>query len=178
MVQVTFDLNDTDDPPFLAQKMYRYYQYDCLETASFILRKCLDSPVMKTIFPDLTNEKVDKISRILRVEILARFCQSTENLAVLAISFNRSYANEKQEILGLYDKLVNYGLGEIGDFHENLLSRSPNYFAKIAGYPSPDLQTSTTRTAFLDSCANLKEKLMEISEYYRQLRLLYNWLLA
>lgn len=173
-MQITFDLQDLGDPPFMAQKMYRYYQYDCLNAASLALRRCLEPNILGQIFSGLTNEEADKISKIIRVEIIVRFCQSAENLAALSISFTRSYPDEKQETLGLYKRFVRYRLGEIGDFYGNIADRNLTYFAKIAGYPSIDIQVDATKKAFLISCENIKEKFIEISKYYRELRLLYN----
>lgn len=172
MVELTFDLENNEEPPTVAQKLYRYYQFDCLNSVVYLLRKNLD--MLDKIYPDMSTEELDKASKIVKVEILTSFCQLAESLAAMAIAFKRSYDSEIQETLGLYEKLVCYTLGEIGDFYENVGWRDHGYFAKILGYPPLDLQVQSTREAFLLSCENVKEKFTEISEYYKELRLLFN----
>jgi hypothetical protein len=160
------------DIPFLAEFIYKMYPYDALNFEIDAIQRTIE--FLPQLYPEAGSLEIEKMIQILRLQTAIKFCQYAENLAAIAIAFQSSYDDEKQEMVGIFNKISRYNLGEIYDFYNSIGNRENKYFAKFYGYP-PLLWQSTAARYFLDlSCGNLREVLTEVAEMYSQLRPLYN----
>ena len=160
------------DIPFLAAFIYKLYPYDALNFEIDAIQRMIE--FLPQLYPQAGSLEREKMIQILRLQTAIKFCQYAENPAAIAIAFQSSYDDEKQEMIGIFTKISKYNLGEIYDFYNNIRNRENQHFAKFYGYPPLLLQSTAVRYFLELSCRNMKEVLIEVAEIYSQLRLLYN----
>lgn len=168
------DLKDESDVdlPFLARHFYHEYRLPALQLVDETLGKAIE--FLPELFPALPKPALDEFRQLLELERVVKFCQIAENLGAIAVGFKPSHENEKQEILGLYQTLTGYDVGDVINFYRNVNSLSLELVAKFLGYPYLSWQRPAPRKFIELSCRNVREDLAEIGSLYAELRLLYD----
>src|SRR5919201_1667650 len=105
------DFHDENDIPILAKRLFDKYDYDALP---FLIENCsrvID--FLTQLYPTMPSDQLVKARKILTLEALVKFCHMAENFAAFAIAFKQRYENEKKEMLGIYNTIANYDVGQV-----------------------------------------------------------------
>ena len=165
-----------DDPnnsvPLLAKMLYHDYGIGALQLADEAIGKALD--FLPELFVNLPPEGRNAFRQVLELERIVKFCHIAENLGAIAVAFKRSFDDEKQEILGIFDAITSYRVNYVVDFYKFIQTRELQYVAKIVGYPILDLQRPGAKKILEISCRNIRDDLAKIGTLYEELRPLYD----
>jgi hypothetical protein len=148
------DLHDENSIPILAKRLFDRYDSDALPFLISNYSTVIE--FLRELHPHMSSAELDKARKILTLEVLAKFCHLAENFAAFAIAFKRRYQNEKDEILGIYNTIANYQVGQVIDFYKHIKNRDLQYIAHFMGYPPFPIQSAGTRKSIEKSCQNIK----------------------
>jgi hypothetical protein len=160
------------DVPFLGRIFYQDYEMATLQFVDQALEKAAE--FLPELFPGIPSDAVGHLKQAMMLERLVKFCHIAENVGAIAIAFKPSYDDEKQEILGIFETLSTYEVGDVVNFYREIGTQKLQYVARFAGYPFLHWQTPDSRKTLEMSCQNLKEDLAEIGVLYDELRFLYD----
>ncbi|RJQ26194.1 hypothetical protein C4565_07260 [Candidatus Parcubacteria bacterium] len=163
---------DDSDIPKIAGFLYDSYSLDGLNLICRSLKEDYDSISQRYV--KYSPEDQDKIRHILEVEIIAKFCQHAEDLAMLTLVFKSSYDDANQEKTGLFNTMARYGLSQIVDFYQQITIRKLQIIAKFFGYPPIDIQSAGVKEFLEKSCETIREEFKKIADLYLELRDVYD----
>lgn len=166
------DINDDTDIAKFADMLYHLYPIDGLNFTVQSLLHTLDS--LDSLHPKASEEDKARMTHVLKLEIITKFCHFAENLGAVIISFNDTYNSAQEEHIGLFKTLGNYEPSDIIKMYEKIETYSSNSVARFVGYPPLDIQDDYTKAILENSCSIVKEKLEQIAKSYLNLRIIYN----
>lgn len=167
----TDNVNEDKKIPTLAEMLYYQYPYDGLDFTIDVLQQLRKS--IPSFYPKVP-ELHEKMLQIIKLEIVMKFCHYAENLAAVAISFNKKFDSSEQEMLSLFDKIYEYDIFEVIDFYNQIPKCDLHFIAKFLGYPPIRIQSEKGREVIETSCVMAKKELEIIAKNYLEFRLLYN----
>lgn len=168
----TTDVEEDKEIPTFAEMLYYNYQHDGLGFTIDSLKQQRES--LPTFYPKSTEEEKIKMLQILKLEIIMKFCHYAENLAAVAITFNKKFDSSNEEMLGLFDKIYEYQISEVIEFYEKISDCNLDFIAKFLGYPCIQLQNEIGREKIVISCEFARSYLKIIAKNYLEFRALYN----
>ncbi len=168
----TYDVNDDKEIPTLAEVLYKNYQYDGLGFTIDALLQIKKS--ISSFYPQSPKSEQDKMVQVIKLEIIMKFCHFAENLAAVAISFNKKFDSNEEEMRSLFDQIYEYEVSDVIDFYKQIPTSDLHFIAKFLGYPPIKLQYEEARQKIEESCAIAKKELESIGKNYLEFRLLYN----
>jgi hypothetical protein len=152
--------------------MYDFYSWDARLFIVDQLKQLLDNPPQSFFaFPKPLQEKAQGL---LILELVAKFCESAEDLAAFGIAFATELYTDALTPLDVWKKLAEYETGDIINFYRDIDKRKPEYFANLYGYPPLHLQQSNAGAILLRSCRQLAAYLGHIADRYLALHELHN----
>ena len=155
-----------------ADVMYEFYPWDARLFIVDQLKRLLDSPPQSLQgMPKLLQEKAQGI---VILELVAKFCESAEDLAAFGIAFATEFYMDALAPQDVWKKHAEYEPGDIVNFYRDIDKRKPEYFANLHGYPPLRLQQSDVHAVLLRSCRQLAAYLGHIASEYLALRELHN----
>lgn len=155
-----------------ADVMYEFYSWDARLYIVDQLKRLLDSPPQSIRgMPKLLQEKAQGV---VILELVAKFCESAEDLAAFGIAFATELYMDALAPEDVWKKHAEYEPGDIVNFYRDIDKRKPEYFANLYGYPPLHLQQSDVRAVLLRSCRQLAAYLGHIATEYLALRELHN----
>lgn len=152
--------------------LYHRYPYDGLGftiDALLQMRKSLSS-----FYPNSSEEEQVKRAQVLKLEIIMKFCHYAENLAAVAITFNKKFDSSEEEMIALFEKIYEYHVSQVIDFYNQIPKCDLHFIAKFLGYSPIQLQNEDGKKKIQDSCEVAKKELEIIAKNYLEFRLLYN----
>jgi hypothetical protein len=162
---------DTENPSSnvsaLAESLYKLNHHQAIEFEINAITKIAD--FLPELYPYAPPDESKKMREILNIWLLAKFCHYAENVAAYALSFLISYEDERDEIQGVFKKIIKYNMGEITDFYTHIDKRDDAYIAEFLGYPSVELQNDVTKQILRESCGTIKELMSKIATNYKEL---------
>src|SRR5262245_32322403 len=108
------DFRDEKDIPVLADRLFNSYNHDILPSIIDNFFKNIERLPNRYSSP-MPTEEVRKARQIMTLEVLVKFCQLSEDFAAFAIAFKQSFDDEKDEILGIYNAIAVYDVGQVMD---------------------------------------------------------------
>ena len=168
----TNEVKENKEIPTLAEMLYHHYPYDGLGFTIDALQQMRKS--LSQFYPNSLEEEQDKMLQILKLEIIMKFCHYAENLAAVAITFNKKFDSSEEEMTALFEKIYEYQVPEVIDFYNQIPKCDLHFIAKFLGYPPIRLQNEKGKKKIQDSCEVAKKELEIIAKNYLEFRLLYN----
>jgi len=168
----TDEVKENKEIPTLAEMLYQRYPYDGLGFTIDALQQIRKS--LSSFYPNSSEEIQVKMAQILKLEIIMKFCHYAENLAAIAITFNKKFDSSEEEMLSLFEKINEYQVPEVIDFYNQIPECDLEFIAKFLGYPPLLLQNEEGKKKIQDSCEIAKKELEIIAKNYLEFRLLYN----
>jgi len=152
--------------------VYQFYPSDARKFIAGCLKRVLDKPPqwLRNLHPALQT----KARHLLILELVAKFCESAEDLAAFAIAFATELYVDALSPKEVWMKLAEYKTGEIVNFYKDIGKRPPGYFANLHGFPPIHLQKAKNRLELFRSSKQLAAYLSQISDMYLALRELHN----
>lgn len=152
--------------------MYQFYSSDARAFIAGQLKEMLDTPPpsLRNLHPALQK----KANELLILELVAKFCESAEDLAAFAISFATELYMDAISPEEVWKKLAEYETGEIVNFYRDIQKRPPKYFANLHGLPPLHMQKLSNQAKLLRSSKQLAIYLNQVSDMYLKLRELHN----
>lgn len=166
------DITQESEIPPLAEMLYSMYNDDGLFFMVDALREVIE--FLPQLYPSSSKEEREKQIQILNLELIVKFCQYSENLAALALTFKSTFGDGTEEKLGLFKKISSYGISEIVDFYTHIEKRNTAYVSKFVGYPPLELQEQKSAEIIQRSCDNIKSEMTTIGTLYQEYRALYD----
>lgn len=160
------------DIPQIAKFLFNIYPTDALEFEAIVPKKVIE--LMPKIFPESNPLEIDRMTQILKIQTLAKFCHISENLGATALAFKSVYDDFQSEILGLFNTMFNYQVAHVIKFYEEIEDKDNDYIATIYGHQSIMLQEQESKKLLQMSCRNIKRNFEEIGGLYVKLEPLYN----
>jgi hypothetical protein len=152
--------------------MYEFYSWDARVFIVDQLKTLLDNPPQSfQAMPKLVREKAEGV---LILELVAKFCESAEDLAAFSIAFATELYMDALPPQDVWKNLSEYEPGDVVNFYRDIDKRKPEYFANLHGYPPLHLQQSDVGAILLRSCRQLAAYLGHIATEYLALRELHN----
>lgn len=152
--------------------MYEFYAFDARVFIVDQLKQLLDNPPQS--FQTLPKLLQEKAKGLLMLELVAKFCESAEDLAAFSTAFATELYMDALAPHDVWKKLAEYETGDIVNFYRDIDKRKPEYFANLHGYPPLHLQQSDVGAVLLRSCRQLAAYLGHIADQYLALRELHN----
>ncbi|MBI5378425.1 MAG: hypothetical protein HZA82_07370 [Thaumarchaeota archaeon] len=168
----TYNVADDKEIPTLAEMLYKKYQYDGIGFTIDALLQIRKS--IRSLYPQSPESEQDKMSQVIKLEIIMKFCHFAENLAAIAITFNKKFDSSEEEMRSLFDQIYEYGVSDVIDFYEQIPTCDLDFIAKFLGFPPIKLQNEEARQKIEESCEIAKKKLESIGKNYLEFRSLYN----
>jgi len=155
-----------------SELMYEFYSWDARIFIVDQLKQLLDNPPQSFYaLPKLLQEKAQGV---LILELVAKFCESAEDLAAFSIAFATELYMDALAPQDVWKNLAEYATGDVVNFYRDIGKRKPEYFANLHGYPPLHLQQSDVGATLLRSCRQLAAYLGHIAGQYLTLRELHN----
>lgn len=152
--------------------MYEFYSRDARAFIAGQIKHLLDNPPES--FHALPKLLQEKAQGLLILELVAKFCESAEDLAALSTAFATELYMDALTPEDVWKRLLEYEPGDIVNFYKHINTRKPEYFANLYGYPPLHLQQSDVSAFLLRSCRQLAACLGQIATEYLALRDLHN----
>ncbi|MCJ7455716.1 hypothetical protein MUP07_03100 [Candidatus Bathyarchaeota archaeon] len=152
--------------------MYEFYSWDARRFIAGQLKQLLDNPPPS--FHELPRLLREKAQGLLILELVAKLCESAEDLAAFAVAFASELYMDAVAPEDVWKNLAEYKTGDIVNFYRDIKKRKPEYFANLHGYPPLHLQQSDVHAVLLRSCRQLAAYLGHVSDEYLTLRELHN----
>lgn len=152
--------------------MYEFYSWDARIFIVDCLRRTFDSP--PEAFYKEPPDVQEKAREVLILELVARFCESAEDLASFGIAFATEFYKDALTPEEVWKIFAEHETGEIVNFYTDIQKRGPDYLANLHGYPPLDLQDMASRAILFRSCGQLAAYLGSIADTYLDLRELHN----
>lgn len=168
----TANIEEDKKIPTLAEMLYRGYSFDGLGFTIDALQKIRKS--LPSFYPESPQEQQSKMLQILKLEIIMKFCHYAENLAAIAITFNKKFDSSDEEMLSLFEQIYQYEVFEVIDFYNQIPTCDLHFIAKFLGYPPIQLQHEEGKKKIQESCEIAKKELEIIAKNYLEFRKLYN----
>lgn len=151
--------------------MYEYYSWDARIFIVEQIKRILDDPAT---FISMSAPLRDKARGLLILELVARFCESAEDLGAFCISFATELYMDSISPQEVWNRFAQYQTGDVVNFYRDISKRRPEYFANLLGYPPLQLQENKARMILLRSCKQLAGYMTTVAETYMNLRELHN----
>ena len=152
--------------------MYEFYSRDARAFIAGQIKHLLDNPPES--FYTLPKMLQEKAQGLLILELVAKFCESAEDLAALSTAFATELYMDALSPDDVWKRLLEYKPGDIVNFYKHINTRKPEYFANLYGYPPLRLQQTDVSAFLLRSCRQLAACLGQIATEYLTLRELHN----
>jgi hypothetical protein len=165
-------VSNNEDIPQIAKFLFNIYPTDALEFEALVPKKVID--LMPQIFPNSNPAEIDRMTQILKIQTLTKFCHISENLGATALAFKSMYGDFREEILGLFNTTFNYQVAQVRKFYQEIKEKDNDYIAMIYGHPSIILQEEESKKLIEMSCRNIRKNFDEIGELFVRLEPLYN----
>src|SRR5208283_3150496 len=117
--------------------MYEYYSCDARTFLVEQIKRTMDDP---TTFESMPSQLRDKARGLLILELVAKFCESAEDLAAFCISFATELYMDAVSPEEVWRKFAQYQTGDVVNFYRDITLRGVDYFANLHGYPPLQLQ--------------------------------------
>ena len=151
--------------------MYEFYSWDARIFAVEQIKRILENPAT---FNGLSKELRDKLRGILVLELVAKFCESSEDLAAFGIAFATELYMDALGPDEVWKRVAEYETGDIVNFYRDITLRGADYFANLHGYPPLQLQEDNSRMILFRSCKQLAGYMGTVAQAYMSLRELHN----
>ena len=151
--------------------MYEFYSWDERGFVAERLKEMLDDP---KVFYNLSVEQQRKMQGVLILELVAKFCESAEDLAAFGISFATELYKDALPPEDVWKNIAKYETAEIVNFYRDVQKRGPEYFANLHGFPPLKLQDHNSRRILFRSSRQLAAYIGSIADAYLNLRELHN----
>jgi len=152
--------------------LYQFYPSDARKFITSCLKEILDKPPPR--FRELPIPLQRKAKGLLILELVAKFCETAEDLAAFAVAFATELYMEALSPEDVWKRLADYEPGDVVHFYRDIRKRHPKYFVNLHGFPPLDLQKDANRLEMLRSSKQLAAYLGQVSDMYMDLRELYN----
>lgn len=153
-------MSNSENIPQIAKFLFNIYPADALEFEATIPKKVID--LLPQIFPNDSPAAMDRMTQILKIQTLAKFCHISENLGATALAFKSMYGDFQAEILGLFNTMFNYQVVQVKKFYQEIKEKDNDYIATIYGHPALVLQEKESKKLLEMSCRNIRKNFEEI----------------
>lgn len=128
-----------------------------------------------TVYPELSSDphKSDFYKWAIRIELLTKFCQFSENLGAHMIAA-RTVTDDYTDLERYTSQLLDYKIADVVEFYKNIENSDLNFFSEIMAYPSLSKQEGDGREILKKSCEYLRDNLNFIGQEYIKFKGLYN----
>lgn len=151
--------------------MYEFYSWDARIFTVEQIKRILDNPAT---FEGMPKQLRDKLRGLLILELVTKFCESSEDLAAFGIAFATELYMDALGPDEVWKRVAEYETGDIVNFYRDITLRGADYFANLHGYPPLQLQDDNTRVILFRSCKQLAGYMGTVAQAYMSLRELHN----